>query len=316
MVGVALNDDINEQPIFYSYSGTLEDSPCYLYDRKSIAQVPDNAFAAATRALRGCKWNRFANRLEWEDHIRLFLPVEVIRRNVVYQLKGSDDQNASFFDFKPRGGESHDSAFFRAVVAPDLLSNLLSSFAEEDESAVEDTLLKSLTQIVRADKEIAAKNKRLVVREEGIAKLEPILAAGRKARQLQQECDGLLRKLRSDVAFLRYFGVQGSRYALPGLPRSLPRLGEQDPRILTALKGMAILPDEGIVLLDKALSELSGVEVRVISQVADRKQIMSFSVKAQVIDFACDFENLNSGSVKDRLRRYRGPRAAGAGAAR
>lgn len=298
VVGVALNDDINEQPIFYSYSGTLEDSPCYLYDRKSIAQVPDNAFAAATRALRGCKWNRFANRLEWEDHIRLFLPVEVIRRNVVYQLKGSDDQNASFFDFKPRGGESHDSAFFRAVVAPDLLSNLLSSFAEEDESAVEDTLLKSLTQIVRADKEIAAKNKRLVVREEGIAKLEPILAAGRKARQLQQECDGLLRKLRSDVAFLRYFGVQGSRYALPGLPRSLPRLGEQDPRILTALKGMAILPDEGIVLLDKALSELSGVEVRVISQVADRKQIMSFSVKAQVIDFACDFENLNSGSVK------------------
>lgn len=298
VVGVALHDDINEQPIFYSYSGTLEDSPCYLYDRQSIAQVPDNAFVAATRALRGCKWNRFANRLEWEDHIRLFLPVEVIRRNVVYQLKGSDDQNASFFDFKPRGGESHDSAFFRAVVAPDLLSNLLSSFAEEDESAVEDTLLKSLTQIVRADKEIAAKNKRLVVREEGIAKLEPILAAGRKARQLQQECDGLLRKLRSDVAFLRYFGVQGSRYALPGLPRSLPRLGEQDPRILTALKGMVILPDEGIVLLDKALSDLSGVEVRVISQVADRKQIMSFSAKSQVIDFACDFETLNSGSVK------------------
>jgi hypothetical protein len=295
VVGVALNDDINEQPIFYSYSGTLEDSPCYLYDRKSIAQMPDNAFVAATRALRGCKWNRFANRLEWEDHIRLFLPVEVIRRNVVYQLKGSDDQNASFFDFKPRGGESHDSAFFRAVVAPDLLSNLLSSFAEEDESAVEDTLLKSLTQIVRADKEIAAKNKRLSVREEGIAKLEPILHAGRKARQLQQECDGLLRKLRGDVAFLRYFGIQGSRYALPGLPRSLPKLGEQDPRLLVALKGMVILPDEGIVLLDKTLSELSGVEVRVISQAAERKQIMSIPAKSQVIDFACDFGFSTSG---------------------
>jgi hypothetical protein len=103
VVGVALNDDINEQPIFYSYSGTLEDSPCYLYDRKSIAQVPDNAFAAATRALRGCKWNRFANRLEWEDHIRLFLPVEVIRRNVVYQLKGLRRPERQLLRFQAQG---------------------------------------------------------------------------------------------------------------------------------------------------------------------------------------------------------------------
>jgi hypothetical protein len=75
-------------------------------------------------------------------------------------------------------------------------------------------------------------------------------------------------------------------------------MGEQDPRILTALKGMVISRDEGILLLDKALSELSAVEVRVISEVTDRKQIPSFSTRTQVIDFACDFENLTSGSSK------------------
>ena len=298
VVGVALNDDVNDPPIFYSYSGTLEDSPCYTYDGKSISHVADSQFVAATKALRGCKWNRFANRTDWEDHVRLFLPVEVVRRNVVYQLKGSDDHNASFFSFKPLGGESYDSAFFRAVVAPDLLSNLLSTFAEEDESAVEDTLLKSLTQIVRADKEILVKEKRLKVRGEGVAGLEPILAAGRNAQRLQRERDDLLRGLRSDVAFLRHFGVPGTRHVLPGLPRGLPRMGEQDPRILTALKGMVISRDEGILLLDKTLGELSGVEVRVISQVADRKQILAFTAKSQVIDFACDFEILNSGAVK------------------
>lgn len=298
VVGVALNDDINDQPIFYAYSGTLEDSPCYTYDGKSITPIPDAQFVSTTKALRGCKWNRFANRSEWEDHIRLFLPVEVVRRNVVYQLKGSDDQNASFFDFKPRGGETHDSAFFRAVVAPDLLSNLLSSFAEEDESAVEDTLLKSLTHIVRADKEILAKEERLRVRQAGIQGLEPILAAGKSAQQLQRERDTLLRRLRSDVAFLQHFGVQGARHVLPGLPRSLPRMGDQDPRILTALKGMVISRDDGILLLDRALSELSGVDVGTLSKYAERKQINLPVAKLQVIDFVCLFETLNSGSVK------------------
>lgn len=38
-------------------------------------------------------------------------------------------RNMSFFNFKPRNGESYDSAFFKAVIAPDLLTNLLNSFA-------------------------------------------------------------------------------------------------------------------------------------------------------------------------------------------
>ena len=298
VVGVVLNDDINDPPVFYSYSGTLEDSPCYLYDGQSITSVPDGDFAARTKALRGCKWNKFTSRREWEDHIRLFLPVEVIRRNVIYQLKGSDDKNASFFDFTPRGGESYDSAFFRSVVAPDLLSNLLSTFSEEDETAVEDTLLKSLSRIVDADREIVRKELRLAVRETGIALLSPIMDAGTAAQQLEEQRTILLRALRKDVAFLRHFGAQGSLSVVPGIPRNLPRMGDQDSRILTALKGMVITRDEGILLLDKALSEVSGVEVRVITQAADRKQIVGHTARSQVIDFACDFENVTSGSLK------------------
>lgn len=289
VIGVVLNDDVNEQPIFYSYSGKLEDSPCYIYDGKTITSVPDGEFVARTKAIRGCKWNKFTSRREWEDHIRLFLPVEVIRRNVVYQLKGSDDKNASFFDFTPRPGESYDSAFFRSVVAPDLLSNLLSSFSEEDESAVEDTLLKSLTRIVDAEREIARKERRLQIRETGIAQLRPIMEAGSEAQDLKNQRDAILRGLRKDTAFLRHFGVQGGANAMPGIPRRLPNLGDQDPRILAALKGMVITRDEGILMLDKTLSELTGVEVRVITQAADRKHLSNYSARSQVIDFACDF---------------------------
>ena len=298
VIGVVLNDDVNDQPIFYSYSGTLEDSPCYIHDGKTITSVPEGEFVARTKALRGCKWSKFSSRREWEDHIRLFLPVEVIRRNVVYQLKGSDDKNASFFDFTPRPGESYDSAFFRSVVAPDLLNNLLSSFSEEDESAVEDTLLKSLTRIVDAEQEIVRKERRLQVRQSGIEQLTPIMQAGTKAQELKGQQDTILRSLRKDIAFLRHFGAQGGPNAMPGIPRRLPNLGDQDPRILLALKGMVITRDDGILLLDKTLSELSGVEVRVLIQVADRMHIDNHSAKSQVIDLSCDSENITGGSLK------------------
>ena len=289
VIGVVLNDDVNEQPIFYSYSGTLEDSPCYIYDGKTITSVPDAEFVARTKILRGCKWNKFSSRREWEDHVRLFLPVEVVRRNVIYQLKGSDDKNASFFDFTSRPGESYDSAFFRAVVAPDLLSNLLSSFSEEDESAVEDTLLKSLTRIVDAEREIIRKEERLKIRESGIEQLQPIMDAGSYAQTLKSQRDGALRRLRKDIAFLRHFGVQGVPNVMPGIPRRLPNLGVQDPRILVALKGMVVTRDDGILLLEKALNELTGIETSKINEAATRKSLLTFTIKPQTIDFACDF---------------------------
>lgn len=297
VIGVVLNDDVNEQPIFYSYSGTLEDSPCYIYDGKTITSVPDVEFVARTKMLRGCKWNKFSSRREWEDHVRLFLPVEVIRRNVIYQLKGSDDKNASFFDFTSRPGESYDSAFFRAVVAPDLLSNLLSSFSEEDESAVEDTLLKSLTRIVDAEREIVRKEQRLKIRESGISQLQPIMDAGSHAQKLKGQRDTVLRRLRKDIAFLRYFGAQDMPNTILGIPRRLANLGEQDPRILVALKGMVITRDDGILLLDKALSGLTGIDVSEINRAASRKSILTITPKLQVIDFAWNFGFSTSGTA-------------------
>lgn len=297
VIGVALTDDVDASPIFYSYSGTLEDSPCYKFDGKSIAPIADGEFIAGTKAMRGCKWNKFSSRREWEDHIRLFLPIEVIRRNVIYQLKGSDDQNASFLNLTPRGGEAYDSAFFRSVVAPDLLSNLLSTFSKEDESAVEDTLFESLSAIVSSEREIKIKNQRLAIREDGISRLQPVLAAGRHAEALKIDLDSALRDLRKDSAFLRHFGTQESKSAMPGIPRKPFISAEVDKRVYSALKGMVITPDDGIILLDRALSDLIGIEVSKLNEAAGRKGISAISSKAQVIDFACDFGFSTTGSI-------------------
>jgi hypothetical protein len=301
VVGVVLNDDVTEQPVFYSYSGTLEDSRCFHNDGSTISGVSDAEFTNRTKSMPGCKWNKFNSRKEWEDQISLFLSVEVIRRNVAYQLKGSDDKNASFFDFQPRGGESYDSAFFRSVVAPDLLTNLLNSFSDEDELTVEDTLHKSLSRIVAAEKEVGHKQKHLVIREAGIQELQPILDAGRIVKDLQSRKDSALRGLRKDVALACHFGDQDAKTAIAGLPRplkSLPRSSEQDPRGAKALNGIVITSEDGLLIQDKTMSELSGVEVRVISQVADRKGLSSHVLKSQVIDLNCDFENHTFGTAR------------------
>ena len=301
VVGVAINNDPAVSPIFYGYSGTLEDSPCYTKSNGLLAAVPDAEFVRRTKAMPRCKWDSFANIREWHDYVGLFVSMDVVRRNASYQAKGSDDKNASFFSCKPKNGESYDSAFFKAVVAPDLLTNLLNSFAEEGESTVEDTLHLSLSQIVNSEREIAKKQANLELRQTAIeTDLKPVVDAGVTANTLHEAMQRALRAVKKDVALLHHFGAQKSPQALAGLPRalsSLVRAADQDPRIQRALRGMVISRDDGIVLVDKTLGELAGVEVRVLGQFADRKRIPHSTLNSQVIDFACDFGFSTSGAV-------------------
>lgn len=301
VIGVALNNDIADSPIFYSYSGTLEDSPCYTKNNGRLVNTPDADFVRRTRSMPQSKWDKFSNAREWQDHVGLFISMDVVRRNATYQAKGSDDKNASFFNFKPRNGESYDSAFFKAVIAPDLLTNLLNSFSEENESSIEDTLHISLSHIVNSERDIARKQANLERREAAIeVDLKPVVDSGAKANTLHTALQTSLRGVKKDVALLHHFGSQESPHAIAGLPRplsSLLRTGDQDARIRQAVKGMVISRDDGLLIRDKTFGELSGVEIRRVGEIADRKRIPNSSLNSQVIDFACDFGFSTSGSI-------------------
>lgn len=297
--GVALNNDVTDSPIFYSYSGTLEDSPCYTLANGLLTHVPDDVFAKKTRSIPGCQWNAFRNASEWQAHVGDAISIDVVRRNVVYQNKGSDDKNASFFSFKPRPGEGYDAAFFKKVVAPDLLTNLLNTFAEEEETNVEDTLHNSLSQIVVSEREMARKQENLQHREAAIGvDLKPVVDAGAAANAARETMQRALRVVKKDVALFQHFGSQDSAHVVPGIPRPVDKLmrsSEQDPRIRKALRGMVIHREDGILIVDKVLSELAGIDVKRVGEIADRKRIHPTSLNAQVIDFACDFGFSTSG---------------------
>ncbi|MFN3731641.1 hypothetical protein [Comamonas testosteroni] len=297
--GVALNNDVADSPIFYSYSGTLEDSPCYTLANGLLTHVPDDVFAKKTRSIPGCQWNAFRNASEWQAHVGDAISIDVVRRNVVYQNKGSDDKNASFFSFKPRPGEGYDAAFFKKVVAPDLLTNLLNTFAEEEETNVEDTLHNSLSQIVVSEREMARKQENLQHREAAIGvDLKPVVDAGAAANVARETMQRALRVVKKDVALFQHFGAQDSAHVVLGIPRPVDKLmrsSEQDSRIRKALRGMVIHREDGIVVSDRTLSDLTNVEVRVITQTAERKKIFPTSLNAQIIDFNCDFGFSTSG---------------------
>lgn len=301
VIGVALTNDVADSPIFYSYSGTLEDSPCYTLVSGVLSNVPDDAFAKRTKSIPGCQWNSFRNSSEWQAHVGDAISMDVVRRNTIYQTKGSDDKNASFFSFKPRAGESYDAAFFRFVIAPDLLSNLLNTFAEEEETGIEDTLHTSLSQIVNSEREMARKQDNLQRREAAIGvDLKPVVDAGSKAGKTRDAMQGALRVVKKDVALLQHYGSQDSPHAVLGLPRSIDKLmrsTEQDPRIRKAIKGMVIHREDGILILDKTLGELAGIEIKRIGEIADRKRIAHSSLNSQVIDFSCDFGFSTSGKA-------------------
>jgi hypothetical protein len=301
VIGVMFNLEVAESPIFYSYSGTLEDSPCYIKTNGMLMSVPDDAFIKRTKQISGNNWN-IVRVNEWQEHVGLLLSMDVIRRNAIYQTKGSDDKNASFFSFKVRPGETYDGAFFKFVIAPDLLTNLLNTFSEDGEVGIGDTLHNSLSQIVNSEREMSRKKANLEQRESAITvDLKPVVDAAGKANSAGEKLQTALRVVKKDVALLHHFGSQDSANVVLGLPRpirSLVRLSEQDARIHKALKGMVIQRDDGIVIVDKTLAELAGIDVRVITQISDRKKISSSSLNSHVIDFACDFENLTSNPVK------------------
>lgn len=313
VVGVVLNDKAEEEPVFYVYSGTLEDSPCYELANGIVTLVPDARFVEKTKSLRGCTWNKHTTKSAWQDAISLHISTDVLRRNVKYQCEGSDDKNAQFFAFAPRGGETYDEAFFRAVVAPDLLTNILSTWAEEGEQSIEDTLYLSLSQIVKTDDEIAKKDLILKRREAQLSSLQPLLELGGRASEAQSAVRVALQDIRKDAALGERFGAHRSRDALPGIPKSLDSLvtdQTQDPRVMQALRGMFLSADGNIMIFADVVAEIVHVDTAQINRTMERKRIWPSPVSSQVIDFTGYSANLRIGTRGGGVARKGYPREA------
>ncbi len=203
VIGVCANRD-DDSPRFYRYSGALEDVPACRMDGTAIEFTTASALQAAVKNIRG-QWNIWNTAAEWSKVVGMFMSPDVVRQNVMFHREGAGDASAAFSKVTSGPGERFDEAYFRQVVAPQLLMNVMGESAEEDERNVEDTIMRSMSSFIDAKLQVESKEAYLEGREALEAELRPVLDAAGKIEDAWNAYQTQLQTLAVDAAFLTRF---------------------------------------------------------------------------------------------------------------
>lgn len=292
VLGVCANRG-EEDLQFYRHAGMLEDSPAYRLENSNILFTSNEDFRSAVKRIGRSDWNRWGTIADWGKVVGEFMSREVVRQNVAFHLSGAGDASATFKKVAPEPGERFDEAYFKQVVAPQLLSNLMGESAEEDERAIEDTITISMTRFIDAKLKVEQKAAYLERRRALEAEFEPVLGAAVAIEGAQIAYQRQLSALGLDAAFFDRFAGSGGSLLL-GIP-SDPKGLHQTAVIKKSLLGMAVDKDGSLLISDSALAELLGMSSGHLNQLADRTSanrppVSQFAASAQVLDFNCDIK--------------------------
>lgn len=288
VIGVCANRGDEDRLRFYRYCGLLEDAPAFESSQGEILFTGNEAFKQSVSKVPRSEWNVWASAKDWGRMVSDFISIDVVKQNVQFHLKGGGDASASLQNIQPRAGERFDEAFFRQVVAPQLLSNAMGESAEEDERTIEDTITRSMYRFIEAKLNVEKKQRYLDQREQAEKEFEPVRQAADAIGAAEHEYLTCLNDLGKDAAFLHHFGAEGGM----GIPRAAATVNvNADLRAL--LNGMAVDHDGTLLVQDVALAQITAQTTGHLNQLArrtsgSRRAIQPFVVSSQVIDFNCD----------------------------
>ena len=306
VIGVCANRD-DDSPRFYRYSGTLEDVPACRMEGTTIEFTTASALQAAVKNIRG-QWNIWNTAAEWGKVVGMFMSPDVVRQNVMFHREGAGDASAAFSKVTAGPGERFDEAYFRQVVAPQLLMNVMGESAEEDERNVEDTIMRSMSSFIDAKLQVENKEAYLKGREVLEAELRPVLDAAGKIEQAWSAYQTQLQTLAVDAAILaRFVDKKDSR--MPGVPNSLGEFS-LSAKVRECLKSMVLDKDGSVLIESSGLAALLGQSTGHLNQLAGRVTatkgaIAHHSSSSQVIDLYCDSKiSEGHGGRRNALRYY------------
>ena len=95
-------------------------------------------------------WDALKSVADWSKAVAEFMSPEVVRQNVMFHRNGAGDASATLRKVVANTGERFDEAYFRQIVAPQLLANAMGESAQEDERTIEDTITISMTGFIDA----------------------------------------------------------------------------------------------------------------------------------------------------------------------
>ncbi len=291
VVGLCTNRDTKDAN-FYIYNGTLNDAPVYKQTENGLLLTDNEIFKRSVEKIGGSKWNKWSRKADWEEEIKQFVDTEVIRQNVEFQITGAGDASAMLHNIKPEAGESFDAAFFRHLIAPELLKNPMGNESDKDEHHFEDTLVKSLQGVSTAMVEIAAKETEYKHASEALTKFEPVIEQAERVIKADSEYKNELATIVDDAAIIHAIVVADPFPGIPQVSKNPSWAG--DKRIVEALSHMVIDKREGVLITDEGLAALIAVETRRLNERAKELKLKITTSGTQAIDFKADLKALLS----------------------
>lgn len=274
---------------YYCYSGKLKDCP--VADTAKNALITNEAFRTTLRDIRGSSWDVGAE--EWHDRVHEMLPKHVIHQLVEFQKAGAGDASADLYNVTvlrdpktKKEIESFEEAFFRKMVASELLAGAMGDEADDNEWFFEETIEASLRKLVDASRKTRNRLSELQDARSALDEMKPVKAAAVEAEDAVIDFRDASRKIAQEVVLLTDLV---DRDPLPGIPYATQPL----QGLAGALaRNIVIVPGdfpgkEQFVLLAQGFREISDADLNDINQTALREKLDIAASLSQVIDYKC-----------------------------
>lgn len=274
-----------QEPHFYYYPGDFAAAPTYLIEGARRRLVDNDAFKQSVKRIEGFRWDAWGRLKDWRSFVDEFISIDVVDENVEFQLAGGGDASATLQKVVCRHEEDYDAAFFRTVIAPELLKDAMGEEGDDGERRFEKTVVRSLQGIARTTVEAESFEREAQSAELALTHLDPVIDRANSVIEASRAESSATEEIGKVAAFIQHIAEKDP---IPGLPRS-PNWNSLDKRVASVLQYM-VLTSSDCLLTTKGLEELTGVSVMHINETAKRQNISGAEVPLQVVDFKCDFK--------------------------
>ncbi|MHB1175446.1 MAG: coiled-coil domain-containing protein [Sulfuriferula sp.] len=275
----------NDEPKFYYYRGILDDCPVYDRTESGYIYHKESEVQQAVKSIDGT-WN-ISSVDEWRTLVTSHIPSRVLTQQVKFHLAGGGDKSAQLHQIEPDDDETFGQAFFRSIIAPEILAptSEIENDPNDPRENFEELLYAHFSAMASAT--VKAEQEREIIKEqeEVVKVLGGLVAAGEKAKQGHDEYQGLIAGIARDGAMVKHLVRTDP---LPGLldGRSLPpgRAGEIVPYIV-------IDKHYGSMILDAGLEKLTNVDPSNLNRAAERRHIQKCEIdESQIIEYAWNLD--------------------------
>lgn len=286
-----------KEPFFYRYQGTLGDVPCYKQTDNRLELVSNEVFRKSVERMPGAVWNRWGSISEWHEEVGLLTNMDIIKQNVEFQVAGAGDYSAMITKVKKRSGERWDEAFFRELIAPELLRLPVGEDGDVEDTKFENVLLKTLKPTATALVDIANANAELANVENALHAFGSVESRAETVVTTNAAYQEAISSVRENAAVIHNLAVRSPLPGIPMIPAEAPWL--KDRAVMGILHDMIVDKDNGILITETGLAKLLDVQVtEVIRQFPSPKRLYC---EHDVIDFRHLLQRVKQGGVEEQI---------------